>query len=180
MHKQLALLRGINVSGHKIIKMEDLRKLLEGLELGNVKTYIQSGNVIFESQHASKAANAEKIKKGLFTQYGFDVGVIVLDNEDLDTVIKNNPFVKDKEANLKQLYVVYLSETPKAENISRIDLNQFEPDEFIIIGRAIYIKFSDSASNSKLTNAFLEKRLNVTATTRNWNTTLKLYDLLKQ
>ncbi|HEY0090902.1 MAG TPA: DUF1697 domain-containing protein [Flavobacterium sp.] len=178
MYRQLALLRGINVSGQKIIKMEDLRKLLLDSDFLDVKTYIQSGNVIFTSKQNSKAENALRIKTVISDYYGFDVGVIVIDEIDLWEIIKSNPFTQVDEFDKKQLYVVYLSSCPTTDDVSRVDLSQFYPDEVEIIGKAAYIKFSDSASNSKLTNSFFERQLGVTATMRNLNTTLKLYEMI--
>lgn len=179
MKKQLALLRGINVSGHKIIKMADLKLAMESSGFSEVKTFIQSGNIIFSSSN-SKTVNEQKIKAVIQNHFGYDVGVIVIDEHDLRKVITSSPFSKNEELDRKQLYVAYLSEEPQTEKVDAIDFSQFYPDEFACLGKAIYMKFSESAANSKLTNAFLEKRLGVTATTRNWNTTLKLHELLKE
>jgi len=180
MQTYLALLRGINVSGQKLLKMEDLRKLMEDTGFGNVKTYIQSGNIIFDSNEIPMDKVAEKIKNSILEKYGFDVSILILTSNDLAKAIKSNPFTKEKDVNLKQVYVTYLSDKAKEVNLEKLDLASFAPDETVLIDKAIYIKFSDSASNSRLSNNLIERKLQVTATTRNWNTTLKLMELLNE
>src|SRR5690606_37381588 len=119
MKTHLALLRGINVSGHKIIKMEDLRMLMTGAGFENVATYIQSGNIIFESKETSKENVSAKIKELIRDKYGWEVGVLMLDLSDLEKTVKNNPFLKEKNVDLKRVYVAFLSGTPAKENLEK-------------------------------------------------------------
>lgn len=182
MPTHIALLRGINVSGQKIIKMEDLRKLMESAGFENVKTYIQSGNIIFGSAEKSAAKLAGTIKKLIFGHYGFDVSIIMLNHAGLSKAIKNNPFVKEKDIDidLKQVYVTFLSEHPAAENIEKFKLTNIEKDVAVLGDQVMYLKYFNSAGTSKLSNALIENKLKVTATSRNWNTTLKLMALLEE
>jgi uncharacterized protein (DUF1697 family) len=180
MHTHLALLRGINVSGQKLIKMEDLRKLMETAGFENVKTYIQSGNIIFESRESNKAKISAMIKKLISDHYGFDVSILMLNHANLEKAIANNPFLREKDIDLKQVYVTFLSESPVEEHIEKFKTSNIEKDIAIILGDVMYLKYFISAGTTKLTNALIENRLKVVATTRNWNTTLKLMELLEQ
>lgn len=179
MKTHLALLRGINVSGHKLIKMEELRRLMAKTGFQNVVTYIQSGNIIFDSEITSKAKVGEAVKKVIKDNYGWDVGVLMLDEPALKRAIAENPFVKEKDADLKQLYVSFLSEPPAGDNIEKFSAANIENDEAILNGGILYLKYFYGAGKTKLSNALIESKLKVTATTRNWNTTLKLFELLK-
>ncbi len=174
MKTHLALLRGINVSGHKLIKMEELRKLLGSAGFKNVSTYIQSGNVFVDAGEKSSVTVGEKIKSIIKEKYGWDVGVVVLDLPYLQNTVKDNPFLKEPEIDLKQVYVAFLSEEPKPENIEKFREFDIQNDVAIIDGKVMYLKYFHGAGNTKLTNALIESKLKVVATSRNWNTTLKL------
>ena len=107
--KHLALLRGINVSGHNMMKMDALKTTLENIGFTNVITYIQSGNVFVETDEESGFGVGFKIKQELFKQFGHDVPVIVIAKNDLELCLKNNPFLKGKDVDTKKLYVAFLS-----------------------------------------------------------------------
>jgi len=178
MKSYVALLRGINVSGQKLIKMETLRKVMEDFGFQNVKTYIQSGNILFDT---SKNTTPEVLEKQIHdlieTHFGFDVSVVVTDKEMLQWISVNNPYLKEKDIDLKKLYITFLGSEPINENIGSLHNANFEPDEIIIEGRIIFMKYNNPAGNSKLNNKLIENKLKVTATARNWNTTLKLLAL---
>jgi len=178
----LALLRGINVSGKKIIKMEDLRKLMETLGYADVKTYIQSGNIIFSNPEGDKALIKKTIEEAIEKQYGFDVSVFVLDKDNLDKAVIHNPFTEGREEEapgFKKLYVTFLSETPSDENMEKLLQSSIGDDLIEVIGDVLYFKLESKASDSKLSNNLTESKLKVRATTRNWNTTLKLLNMME-
>lgn len=178
----LALLRGINVSGKKIIKMEDLRKLMAAAGFENIKTYIQSGNVIFESPEKNKSKLARSLEILIEQHYGFDVSVFVIDTEDIEKAIDNNPFANgrvEEEAGFKKIYVTFLSEKPSKENFEKLKQGPIGNDLIEVIDTVLYFKLESKASDSKLSNNLIESKLKVRATTRNWNTTLKLLALMK-
>jgi uncharacterized protein (DUF1697 family) len=177
MKTHLALLRGINVSGQKLIKMEDLRKLIETAGFKNVSTYIQSGNVFVDTDETSKAKVADTIKELIKEKYGWDVGILMLDLPYLRKMVANNPFLKEKDLNLKQLYVAFLSDKPLNENIEKFRQFDVQNDIAILEGDVMYLKYAIGAGQTKLSNALIENKLKVVATSRNWNTTLKLLDL---
>ena len=179
MKTHLALLRGINVSGQKLIKMEDLRSLLESAGFKNVSTYIQSGNVFVDTDETSKAKVADKIKNIIKEKYGFDVGILILGLADLKKTVKDNPFLKDADVNLKQVYVAFLSDSPQAENIDKFRQFDVQDDIALLEGNIMYLKYAIGAGQTKLSNALIENKLKVVSTSRNWNTTLKLLEMFE-
>lgn len=174
----ISILRGINVSGQKKILMADLKALYESLKLKDVATYIQSGNVLFKSsENLSDLEFAVKIKKSIHKKYGFEVPVIIRSKEEIEKIVSNNPFLADKNMDLKKLHVTFLSEIPATENVGSIASISYSPDQFIISGKEVYLYIPVSYGETKLSNNFFEKKLKVSATTRNWNTVNKLLEL---
>ncbi len=112
------MLRGINVGRNKRVKMEDLKLLYKSLDLKDVKTYIQSGNIIFKSRNSDSKDLSNKIKIKISEVFGFDVPVIIRTEKEYKKVIEDNPF---KEEDIKQLYVTFLSETPSKNLIEDIE-----------------------------------------------------------
>lgn len=178
----LALLRGINVSGKKIIKMEDLRELMTSADFKNVKTYIQSGNVIFDSSEKAKDKVAKAIEVLIEQHYGFDVSVFIINKKDLEEAVNSNPFVEgrvEEEAGFKKIYVTFLSEKPTEENFEKLKQAPIGNDLIEIVDNILYFQLESKASDSKLSNSLIESKLKVRATTRNWNTTIKLLFLME-
>jgi uncharacterized protein (DUF1697 family) len=179
MKTHLVLLRGINVSGQKLIKMEDLRQLLEAAGFKNVSTYIQSGNVFVDTDETSKAKVADRIKQAIKEKYGFDVGILVLGLAELKEKVANNPFVAEPDVDLKQVYVAFLSDNPTSENIEKFRQFDVQNDIAVIKGDVIYLKYAIGAGQTKLSNALIESKLKLVSTSRNWNTTLKLLGMFE-
>ena len=178
MEAFIAILRGINVSGHKKILMADLKALFEELQFLEVQTYIQSGNVVFKSpQKISDLKLAATIEKALLKRYGFEVPVIARTREALQKVILSNPFATEKGMDLKKLHVTFLSEVPAKEKVEAVNKSEPAADRFLIGSREIYLHTPGGYGNTKLSNTFFEKKLQVTATTRNWNTVITLAEM---
>lgn len=177
MTKHLALLRGINVSGHNMIKMEALKAALEAIGFTNVVTYIQSGNVFVETEEESSFGVGFKIKQEIFKTFGHEVPVIVIGKNDLELCFKNNPFLKQKDSDTKKLYVAFISKELLSSAINELKISQFKPDEAAIDGNRIFIKYDIGAGKTRLDQKYIEKKLNVTATIRNWNTVTKLLEM---
>jgi uncharacterized protein (DUF1697 family) len=177
MTKHLVLLRGINVSGHNMIKMEALKTALEAIGFLNVITYIQSGNVFVETDEVNAFSVGFKIKQEIYKTFGCDVPVIVIEKKDLEMCFTNNPFLKDKTIDTKKLYVAFISKELNANAINDLKTSQFKPDEAFIDGIRIFIKYDVGAGKTKLDQKYIEKKLNVTATIRNWNTVSKLLEM---
>ena len=173
----LSILRGINVSGQKIIKMADLKVLYENMGFKNVTTYIQSGNVIFQTTNSKNLA--EKIDKQIHQQYNFNVPILILTLEEIQEAISGNPFLKEKNIELDKLHVTFLSNQPTTENVDKIkDLNH-QHDRFYLSGNVIYIYCPGGYGSTKLNNNFFENKLKVTATTRNWKTVNELFKIMQ-
>jgi uncharacterized protein (DUF1697 family) len=179
MHKHLALLRGINVSGHNLIKMDVLKSTLENIGFQKVQTYIQSGNVFLESDQESTAKIAFIIKQEIYKVFGFDVPILVISKADLEACFTNCNFLKEKEVDTKKLYVAFVSMELKADTINDLKTSQFKPDEVQIDTTRLFIKYHIGAGKTRLDQKYIEKKLNLTATIRNWNTVtqlLKIYE----
>ena len=170
MRTHLALLRGINVSGHKLIKMEELRRSLEGVGFLNVRTYIQSGNVFVSSEESNPTVVANQINAAILNAFGFDVPVLIIAKEDLQSCLERNRFLDEEGVDLKKLYVSFISTEVPDQMITQLNLNFIEPDKIQLDGRRIYLKYHSSPANTKLDNKWIEKNMNVISTTRNWNT----------
>ena len=180
MQVYIALLRGINVGGHKILNMEKLRQSLESLELTNISTYIQSGNIIFKSDISDVALLEKKIADKIEEHFNFIVPVTILTPQDLNKVIEENPFSSESIDDPAQPYVAFLSTVPAPNNLESLIDSDYGNDRFININKTLYLFYSNSAANTKLTNSEIEKKLKLTATTRNWKTVNKLLEMSTQ
>jgi uncharacterized protein (DUF1697 family) len=175
--KHLALLRGINVSGHNMIKMDALKKMLENIGFQNVETYIQSGNVFVDSEEENAASVGFKIKQEIFREFGHDVPVVTIGKADLELCFKNNPYLKEKDCDTKKLYVAFISKELSPLALNDLKISNFKPDEAAIDGSRIYIKYAVGAGKTRLDQKYIEKKLNAVATMRNWNTVTKLLEM---
>ena len=179
MATHLALLRGINVSGHNMMKMEALKTMLENIGFQNVRTYLQSGNVFVDSEEeASKVGFI--IKQEIFKVFGHEVPTIVITKKDLELCFENNPYFKEKDIDTKKLYVAFVSTTLRSDSINDLKISQFKPDEASIDGNKIYIKYAVGAGKTRFDQKYIEKKLNVTATIRNWNTVTQLLKMFEE
>jgi uncharacterized protein (DUF1697 family) len=173
-----ALLRGINVGGSKKIPMADLRALLESLGHDGVRTYLQSGQAVFASDHGDEESLAAELTRAIEKQYGFPVDVIVRDHSYLKAVADACPFPA-AELEAKQLHVTYFSTPVDEARFAEVDRDAHLPEEFRLGDRALYLYAPDGLGRSKLADVLSRPRLTkgLIATTRNWNTVLKLVEL---
>ena len=179
MTKYLALLRGINVSGHNMIKMDALKKMLENMGFQNVETYIQSGNVFLDSEDENAAGVGFKIKQEIAKVFGYDVPVVMVSKNDLELFFINNLFLMEKGCDSKKLYVAFISKELTTVALNDLKISNFKPDEAAIDGNRIYIKYAIGAGKTNLDQKYIEKKLNVVATIRNWNTVTNLFEMYK-
>lgn len=178
MAKKIAILRGINVGGKRKILMADLKELFERLGFTDIKTYIQSGNVIFNSPNQlSDNDISAKVEKSISDKYRFDVPVIVRSENELEQAVEKNPFYKGEEVDINRLHLTFLKKIPTKENRLKTESYNYAPDEFIIDDKNVFVFCEGKYHQSKLTNSFFESKLKVAATTRNWKTVLKLVEL---
>jgi len=179
MTKYITILRGINVGGARKVPMANLKVACEKSGFRNVQTYIQSGNVIFESDKKESNANLEqRIQESITETFGFDVPVIVRTAEEWTESIANNPFWKEKDADIDRLHLTFLKDLPDPEKLERINTFAFPPDKFEIIGKDVFVFCSAGYSDSKFTNQCFESKLGVQTTTRNWKTVMKLNEMV--
>jgi uncharacterized protein (DUF1697 family) len=174
----VALLRGINVGGKHILPMKDLVEVCSATKCENVRTYIQSGNVVFAASEKTAGLLAPVLARKIEERFGFAVPVILRSREQLEKVIRNNPFLKAGKPE-KSLHVSFLADTPTAAAIKTLDSNRSAPDEFRVVGGEIYFYLPNGAGNSKLTNAYFDTRLSTIGTVRNWATVLKLLAMME-
>ena len=177
MKTYIALLRGINVSGQKIIKMDRLRESLKQLDFAKTQTYIQSGNIIFSCEKTDHLILETKISKLILENWDFEVPVIVRELGELIKIKNGNPFLKDVGIDTSKLHVSFLSNTPKKESINGLSNFKSPSEQFIIIEKEMYFYFPNGVGKSKLTNKLLERKLSVTCTSRNWRTVNKLIEI---
>lgn len=173
----IAMLRGINVSGQKIIKMERLRASFEALGFREVKTYVQSGNVVFKTAKVSADSVAEKIAKKILEDFGFSVSVLIRTSVELGEVLKQNPYANQAEGNENKLYVTFLSESAPKGAEALLKPLAAKTERFSVCGREIYLHCPDGYGNTKFSNNAIEKKLSPEATTRNWRTVNTLFEM---
>ncbi|MFC8867138.1 DUF1697 domain-containing protein [Streptomyces sp. NPDC057148] len=173
-----ALLRGVNVGGAKKLPMAELRALLEELGHDAVRTHLQSGQAVFASGHGDEESLAAELTRAIEKRFGFPVDVIVRDHAYLKAVAEACPFpAADLEP--KQLHVTYFSAPVDEERFAPVDRPAFEPEDFRLGDRALYLYAPSGLGRSELAEALAKPRLTkgLIATTRNWNTVTKLVEL---
>jgi len=182
MIRYIALLRGINVGGRNIIKMADLKRVLESIGLASVKTYIQSGNVLFKSEGQEEPLRKE-IEQEIEKIFGFHVTVVLRTAAEIEWIIQNCPFSNEeiidaeKSSKVESLYVSLLTHVPSEEKIKLLNSYASEIDKYKIEGREVFLLLYNSVRNSKLANNL--KKLEVPGTVRNFKTMNKLNELAK-
>jgi uncharacterized protein (DUF1697 family) len=177
MYTFVSMLRGINVSGHNKIGMPDLKYLYETLNFRHVLTYVQSGNVVFDTSEKDISGVSSLIESNILKSFGFFVPVVIRDKNDFNKIISHNPFLIDRNEDPAKLHVTFLLNPPSASDLAKLPSSPNESDEFILKGKEIFIFCPDGYGRTKLNNNFFEKKLNTVATTRNWNTVNALYKM---
>lgn len=174
----ISILRGINVSGQKQIRMKDLETVYLSLGFNKVLTYIQSGNVIFMSDDNTTVKElSEKIETAIFDRFGFAVPVIIRTLDEMKSALEANPFKNADRSVPEKIYLTFLDKKPHLADVEKLSHLSFLPDRFIIIEKEVYLNCAGGYGTTKLSNTFFENKLKVKATTRNWNTVNKLTEL---
>jgi len=174
MNTYIALLKGINVGGHKKVPMAELRELLLKLGFNDVRTYIQSGNVILQSSEKDAKKIEDIIKNALLNHFGFEVSVLVIMRPILKRIFDNSPFIeRDKKAS----YFILLHDTPEDDLVKIASEKIYEDETYHIIENCIYYYSAKGFGKAKFNANFFERKLKTFATARNYNTMLKLLSL---
>jgi len=171
------MLRGINVSGQKKIRMADLRTLYESLGLINVQSYLQSGNVVFDSEEENVEKLRDSIEAQIESTYGFSVPVLIRTSEDFQRVIENHPFAEEEAI---RVLVTFLYERPDKSKLEDLSHHEDKVDQFAIGKQEIFLFCPGGYGRTKLSNNFFEKNLSVVATTRNWKSVNALYEMASE
>jgi uncharacterized protein (DUF1697 family) len=177
MRTSIALLRGINVSGKNTIIMRELKELFVSEGMENVITYIQSGNVIFDHELNSSRKLEEKLEKAIKNRFGLEVTVIIQTAGEIAEAIDRIPFSEFDE---KMLYMTFLKDSPDKVSATQLSGIVMNGDEVRIIDRCAYLLIRNGYGKTKLSNTFIEKKLDVAATTRNLKTVMRLKELAHQ
>jgi uncharacterized protein (DUF1697 family) len=172
----ISLLRGVNVGGHNLVKMDALRALYESLKLRDAQTYVQSGNVVFRTDERDLVRLARRIEDGIERGFGFRPDVIIRTTAELRDAIARNPFRARPGIEPGKLLVTFLSGDPDPKDL-RIKTH---PEELKISGREVYIYYPDGMGRSKLSWMAIVKALKTTGTGRNWNSVTKLLEIAER
>lgn len=174
----IALFRGINVGGKNALPMKELVAILEGLSSRNVKTYIQSGNAVFESKEKDASRLSNRISGEIKKRRGFEPYVLLLELKDLERAIMENPF-PEAETDPKALHVGFLASAPGNPNLKRLGSLKRDSERFHLIDNLFYLHAPEGVGRSKLA-ANAEKLLGVPMTDRNWRTVCKIREIAKE
>jgi uncharacterized protein (DUF1697 family) len=179
MARYVALLQGINVGKHKRIAMADLKTLVEGLGHTEVKTHLNSGNVVFTADARSKIDLAREIEEAIATGHGLAVSVVVRSGEEMREIVANNPF-PDAAADHKTLHVTFLGETPDPDRVAALAEREKGEDDYRVIGADVYLAYPNGISGAAFMPTGLDKALGVVATSRNWRTVTRLAEMASE
>ena len=172
----IALLRGINVGGKNRLPMKELAALFVDAGCEDVRTYIQSGNVVFRVGPAVGEDISSAISASILDHFGYQIPVITRTARAFQEIVRTNPFL-EAGAEAGKLHVMFLAELPDSANVEALDTDRSPGDEFAVQGSEIYLHCPNGVARSKLTNSYFDSRLSTTSTTRNWRTVRKLLEL---
>jgi uncharacterized protein (DUF1697 family) len=178
MSRYVALLRGINVGGHRRVAMADLRALMVGLGFEDVQTLLQSGNAVFGARGSAERVRSD-LERGIAAELGMQIDVVVRSGKELAEVIERNP-LGDVANEPKRYQVSFLSASPDPKVIAELEALDVAPERVVPSGREIYAWHPEGVHNSRLAKLLSDRRLGVTATARNWNTVLKLHAMVDE
>jgi uncharacterized protein (DUF1697 family) len=174
MTTYIALLRAVNVAGRNAVAMADLRDLLSALGMADVRTLLQSGNVVFRGRPCTPAELENRLEKEIGRRLQVECGVFVRTLSEWPAVVRNNPFRDEAKRDPGRLHVTFLRDAPGAAEVRALQDAIVGREIVRVKDRHAYIVYPDGAGRSRLTNAVIERHLKTRGTARNWNTTLKL------
>ena len=173
----VALLRGINVGGNNKVPMRELAALFADLGATRVKTYIQSGNVVFKAPPSNGHPLAPLLSAAIAERFGCRVPVVLRTAEEMHAILQSNPFASEDP---KHLHAMFLSEEPVPAAVAALDPHRSSPDRFVVRGREIFLFCPNGLGQTKLTNDWFDRRLGVVSTARNWRTMTTLSRLAEE
>lgn len=179
MNRYACLLRAINVSGQRKIKMFELRDLCQSLKYGDIETYLQSGNIILSTKK-SQSVVEEELSKSICQKFGYtDVDIFAWSAQELKKMYDTNPFIRPN-SDPSKLHFTFLNEQPNSKDVKNIDNASFLPDEFSVSRKIVFVHCPNGYGRTKINNTFFERKLKLRATTRNLKTIQNLIELTSQ
>ena len=176
MNTYVVLLRGINVSGQKLIKMEFLRTLLQDHGYKNVRTYIQSGNIVLETSQEIQALETE-LQSIFVHTFGYEIPMILFRRDVFETFPDKNPYPEETLTNTQKVYVTFLKETPSAKQIEQLYTYAGEGEQFTVMDTTVFVCCEKDGRKLKYSNHFMERLFKTKATTRNLATVQRIAQL---
>jgi uncharacterized protein (DUF1697 family) len=176
--KYLALFRGVNVGGANKLPMKELALIFTESGCRDVRTYIQSGNVVFDAVAKTAAQAPAIISRRVRDRFGFEVPIVLRTAEEIGAVLLANPFLAQGAAE-NTLHVSFLADLPAPSNVQQLDPNRSAGDTFAVVGREIYLQLPNGMARTKLTSQYFDSRLKTIGTARNWRTVQQLYAMMK-
>jgi uncharacterized protein (DUF1697 family) len=181
MQTYITFLRGVNMTGHNTIKMNELSALFTSLGYSDVETYIQSGNVIFNvSDDNSSSALSENIESAILKRFKYTVPAIIRTYKELKELCLFNPFINELNFDPSKMAILFLHEEPSDNQINKVAGIDYPPDKFKIIGKEIFLYCPNGFGKTKLYTNFFEKKMSVTGTARNWKTITTLLEIMEK
>ena len=174
--RYIALLRGINVGGRNKLPMSELSEMFSSAGCDAVKTYIQSGNVVFHAAAGVAEGLPQVVSRRIAKTFGYDLPVVLRSASEMAAVARGNPFLQRGEDE-KALHVLFLADRPTASRVAALDARRSPPDEFQVRGREVFLFCPHGVADTRLTNAYFDSKLGTVSTGRNWRTVLKLIEL---
>ncbi len=179
MKTYVCLLRGINVGGHRKIRMQELRELCESLGLSNPVTYLQSGNLVIDSEKSDAGEVASRLEQAILERFGFEVRILIRTESDFEELLGGSPFAQEG-ADESKIGVVFLADPAAEERLAEIASVKSGRDAFACAGTLIYLCCPDGFARTKLTIDLFERKLKTAATARNWRTVKAIHEILKK
>ncbi len=176
----VSLFRGINVGGHQKIKMSELKDLHESLGLRDVSTYVQSGNVVFTTDEPDLAQLPQQIERGFEQRFGIHAEAIVRTSTELREIMEKNPFQNQQAKEPKWVVVMFLAARPEKTAWEALANSYAGHEEFSLIGKEMYLYYPNGIGRSKLSGAFIERKLKMAGTARNWNTVTQILEMMRR
>ncbi|MEJ2108108.1 MAG: DUF1697 domain-containing protein [Acidiferrobacteraceae bacterium] len=173
----IAMLRGINVGGQKRIRMDDLRALMQGLGYGRVRTYIQSGNLLFEGRKGTARSHEGRIEQAIADQYGYQVACLIRTAPEMKEIASANPFLQRSGYDPAKFHVTFLDGLPKPNLAKELAEVVSGKDEIRVRGGEVYLFCPNGYGKTRYSNTFIERKLGLSATTRNWRTVRQLLEM---
>jgi uncharacterized protein (DUF1697 family) len=177
MPTYIALLRGINLGNHYKMKMPALKTMFENLGFERVRTYLQSGNAVFDSTELDTLSLETRIEAAILEEFGYIVPTLIRVPDDLQRIAKANPFPNQTLENPIQPYVIFLKNPPA---VQKLELPESEPAEHVFGELELFVHYPNGSHASKLSSNFVERKLKTTASSRNWRTVLAVLEMSQQ